>query len=70
MEKLITFCNHDMLNSKLVLVSFVVVLIAPLFDITFSKPPPRNSMFIQLLYNEDKIIAFLDIYICFNLHVY
>ena len=41
-----------------------------IFDISFSEPPPRNSMFINLVYNEDKIIAFLYIYIYSNLHVY
>ena len=30
-----------------------------LFDISFSKPPSRNSMIIHLVYNEDKMIYFL-----------
>ena len=39
-----------------------------MLDISFSKPPSRNSMFTHLVYNEDKVISFLYIpiliYIC------
>ena len=54
----------------MLLVIFVIVLNATLkiFDISFSKPRPRNSMFIHPVYKEDKIIS-LHIYIYnFNLH--
>ena len=47
----------------LFLVIFVIVLNATLkmFEISFSKPPSRNYMFIQLMHIEDKIISFLYI---------
>ena len=36
------------------------------FDTCFSKTPSRNSMFIHLVYNEDKITLFLYLNIYFN----
>ena len=41
--------------------------ILKMFDISFRKPPSRNSMFIHLVYNKDKIISFLYMFI---LHEY
>ena len=32
-----------------------------MFNVSFSKPPSRNFMFIHLVYNEDKVISFLYI---------
>ena len=62
--------NHD--NGKIDCISGWWYAYAPLkiFDISFSKPPSRNPMFIQPMYNEDKIISFLYTYIYFNLHIY
>ena len=37
-----------------------------MFGISLSKPPSRNSMFIRVVCNEDKIISFLYI-IYFNM---
>ena len=34
-----------------------------MFDISFSNLPSRSSMFINLVYNEDKIISFLYVFI-------
>ena len=34
-----------------------------MFEISLSKPPSRNSMFIHLVYNENKIISFRYIFI-------
>ena len=46
----------------ILLVIFVTVLDAPpslkIFNIRFSKPTSRNSMFIHLVYNKDKITFF------------
>ena len=46
----------------ILLVIFVTVLDAPpslkIFNIRFSKPSSRNSMFIHLVYNKDKITFF------------
>ena len=42
-----------------------------MFDISFSKPPSRDSTFIHFMYNEDKIIAFLYITYFFQfLYIY
>ena len=41
-----------------------------MFDVSFSKPPSRNAMFIHLVYNEDKlIIYFLYIYISIYMYI-
>ena len=34
-----------------------------MFDISFIKTPPRNSMFIHLVYKDDKTISFIYIFI-------
>ena len=39
------------------------------FDINFSTPPSRNSIFIHLVYNEEKIISSLYIFISFYIYV-
>ena len=37
----------------------IVCSTVKMFDISFTKPPSRNSVIILLVYNEDKIIFFL-----------
>ena len=44
-------------------VLLVMIVIVKMFDISFIKPPSRNSMLFHLVYNEDKIIYFLYIFI-------
>ena len=52
---------------------FFIILNAPLLkcltSIFFSKPPSRNSIFIQLVYNEDKIISFLYLFILIYIYL-
>ena len=40
-----------------------------MFDISFSKPPSTKSMFIHLVYNEDKIISFLYIFVLIYMYI-
>ena len=40
-----------------------------MFDFSFSNQPSRNSMFIYLVYNEDKINSFLYAFILIYIYI-
>ena len=40
-----------------------------MFDISLGKTLSRNAMFAHLVYNKDKIIYFIEIFILINIYI-